>query len=430
MKKRILTLAVSAAILSSATQVQAAGFQLAEYSATGLGRAYAGEAAMADNASSQSRNPALLSALQGRQVSAGAIYLTPEVDVDGTNTFLLSGAQIDASAKDVADDAFIPNFYYSSQINDKWTWGLALNSNYGLKTEIPADHSAAIYGSATSITTYELNPNIAYRITDAISVGAGLRIVYGEGEVTATVPTWLSQATPYPAGTPLKTMEGDDTAFGWKLGASWQVNPDHKVGLAYHSGVEFDLEGAVGGLKYVGTQPITVDGVLPLELPAFAELSSFNQVTDKLALHTSINWTQWSVFKELRANFPGETKPIGGISTDLVKEENFKDNWRFALGATYQVSDAWALRSGIALDQTAVEDEYRTTTIPDADRLWYSLGASYVASSNMSVDMSLTYITYHGDAPITEIEPSAGVRLDAQASGNVWLAGVQLNYKF
>lgn len=243
MQKRLLTLAVTAALLSTTTQVHAAGFQLAEYSATGLGRAFAGEAAMADNASAQARNPAMLTYLEGRQLSAGGIYVMPNVDVKGDvslsspllgpNPIVMNGDAID-----VADDALVPNFYYSNQLNDQWTWGLAVNSNYGLATELPATHAAAIFGNKTSVTTVEFNPNIAYRINDAVSVGGGVRIVYGEGEIGASLPGWVDKIKPGlppqvagmlpPGGTELKSMKGDDIGYGWQLGASWQINPAHR----------------------------------------------------------------------------------------------------------------------------------------------------------------------------------------------------------
>ena len=449
MKKPILTLAVSAALLGSATYTQAAGFQLAEYSATGLGRAFAGEAAMADNAGAQARNPAMLTYLAGRQFSTGGIYVMPNVDVKGDVSIsspVLGSAPLtlDADALDVADNALVPNFYYSSQINDQWTWGLAVNSNYGLTTEVSATHAAALFGQKTTVKTVEFNPNLAYRINDALSVGAGVRIVYGDGEIGATAPGWIdalraspnvpaSIAARLPAGgTRLKSMEGDDVGYGWQLGGAWQINAANRIGLAYHSGVDLDLDGNASGVVYTGGQDINIDGYLPLELPAFAELASHHQLTDNFALHASVNWTQWSVFKELVAYFPGDVKPVGDLESDLVKEENFKDNWRFALGSTYQLNDAWLVRAGVALDKTAVDDEYRTTTIPDSDRLWLSVGAGYQATKNLNVDLAVTYIKARGHAPINETQDLSGlaqVSFDGTASGDVWLAGVQLSYK-
>ncbi|GIU51773.1 outer membrane protein transport protein [Shewanella sp. KT0246] len=446
MKKTILTVAVSAMLFGATTQVNAAGFQLAEYSSTGLGRAFAGEAAMADNAAAQARNPAMLTYLEGRQLSGGAIYVMPNVDVLGDVSISspLLGADpvmVPADAIDIADSAVVPNFYYSNQLNDQWTWGLAVNSNYGLATELDASHAAAIFGSETGITTIEFNPNIAYKVNEAFSVGAGLRVVYGEGHVGASMPGWIDgvkQAVPDlapmlpDAGASLKYMEGDDIAFGWQLGTSWQINDTHRLGFAYHSGVELELDGDASGLLYDGGQDVYIEGYLPIELPAFAELASHHQFTDNWAMHASVNWTQWSVFEELVAYFPGENKPTGDLESDLVKEENFKDNWRFAVGSTYQLNDKWLVRGGVALDKGAAQDEYRSTTIPDSDRLWFSAGAGYQATQNLTVDFAVTYIKGVGDAPINETQDLLGlasVNFSGDVEADVWLAGIQVSYK-
>lgn len=451
MKKTLLTVAVSAMLFGATTQVNAAGFQLAEYSSTGLGRAFAGEAAMADNASAQARNPAMLTYLEGRQLSAGAIYIMPNVDVVGdvsiSSPILDSDPVIIAAdATDFADSAVVPNFYYSNQLNDNWTWGLAVNSNYGLATELDATHPASLFGNETGITTVEFNPNIAYKVNEAFSVGAGLRVVYGEGHVGASMPGWIDgvkQAVPAlapqlpDAGASLKYMEGDDIALGWQLGTSWQINEAHRLGFAYHSGVELELDGFASGLLYDGGQDVHIEGYLPIELPAFAELASHHQLTENWAMHASVNWTQWSVFDELVAYFPGETKPIDSttglpLESDLVKEENFKDNWRFAVGTTYQLNDKWLVRGGMALDQGAAQDEYRSTTIPDSDRLWFSAGAGYQATKNLTVDFALTYIKGVGDAPIDETQDLLGlasVNYSGDVEADVWLAGIQLSYK-
>ena len=249
---------------------------------------------------------------------------------------------MNAEMKDVAPNAIVPNMFFAEQINDKWIWGLGINSNFGLETNIPDTHTAAIFGNHTSITTVEFNPNIAYKINSKFSVGVGLRLVYGEGSISASVPSWidgLKTKLPEPiagqlpdGGTALKSMEGDDISHGWNIGTTWQLSPIHRLGFAYHSEVKLKLDGAASGLLYTGSENISVEGNLPIELPAFAEVSSYHQLSDNFAMHTSINWTQWSVFDELVAYFPGETKPKGGIDSDLVKEENFEDNWRFAIG--------------------------------------------------------------------------------------------------
>ncbi|MCP3698424.1 MAG: aromatic hydrocarbon degradation protein, partial [Aliivibrio sp.] len=166
-------------------------------------------------------------------------------------------------------------------------------------------------------------------------------------------------------------------------------------------------------------------------MPATAELASFHQLTDTVAIHASVNWTDWSSFEKLEADFHDGKAPT------MVKEEHWEDNYRIALGGTYQLNHKVTLRSGIAYDTSAVSDKNRTITIPETDRTWLSIGAGYEWSQNLSLDAGFTYIIAK-DAPITE---SRGYESDNEAqgiagsfngetTGSVWLLGVQANYRF
>ncbi|MGL4381427.1 MAG: outer membrane protein transport protein [Vibrio sp.] len=427
--KTFLACAVALSLSSVATFTQAAGFQLAEYSATGLGRAYAGEAAIADNASAQWRNPALLTYLSGTQISSGAIYVNPNIDVNGTVT--RNGQSTHAMSTDFAHDAVIPNFYLSHQINDQVVLGFALGTNYGMETDLGTEFAAAHFGNQASVISKELNLNIAYQIQPQLSIGAGVRYVIGEGHFGATAPT--DNLFGVAQGTTLKYMEGEDTAWGWQVGSVWQINANHRLGFTYKSEVSLKLAGHAKSLGFdeiKGEPTIFYDsGSMNLDLPATAEIASFHQISEHLALHTSLNWTEWSSFKKLYANLD----KAGGST---VKEENWKDNYRLALGATYQYDPKLALRAGVAYDSAAVNDKNRTATIPETDRTWLSLGASYAATPQLTLDAGFTYILAK-DATIDEprdksdkLAAAIGGAFNGGISGNVWLIGVQANYRF
>ncbi|WP_337911981.1 outer membrane protein transport protein [Vibrio cholerae] len=428
--KTLLSCAVAFGLASVSTFTQAAGFQLAEYSATGLGRAYAGEAAMADNASAQWRNPAMLTYLEGTQVSAGAIYVNPNVDVEGTVTHQQLG-KTHASSNDFAHDAVIPNFYLSHQLNEQMALGFALGTNYGMETDLGTEFAASHFGNQASVISKEANLNIAYQILPQLSIGGGVRYVMGEGHFGATAPAKnlirhpvTNNVMTLPKGTTLKYMEGEDNSWGWQVGSAWQINQDHRVGFAYKSEVIMDFEGHAEGISYGTNKP----GMMSLTLPATAELASFHQLNDQWAIHASINWTDWSSFKELTAVFPEKS--------DLIKSENWEDNYRFALGTTYQYDAKLALRAGVAYDTSAVDDKNRTATIPETDRTWVSVGGSYVATPQLTLDAGFTYI-FAKDATINEPRdasdlPAAAIggAFTGNVSGNVWLIGVQANYRF
>ncbi|WP_399425052.1 outer membrane protein transport protein [Vibrio campbellii] len=425
--KTLLSTAVAFGLLSTSGVANAAGFQLAEYSATGLGRAYAGEAAMADNAGAQWRNPAMLTYREGTQVSVGAIYVNPNIDVDGTSTFVNGSNK--ASSHDFAHDAVIPNFYLSHQYNDKFAIGLAFGTNYGMETDLGKDFAAANFGNEASVTSMEANLNAAYKLNEALSIGGGIRYIIADGSIGAVMPPQMGLVKPTLPGQTLKYMEGDDTAWGWQVGAAWQINDNNRLGFAYKSAVDLTLEGHANGLAFNPMNPNAKKaGSMDLTLPATAELASFHQLNDQLAVHASINWTDWSSFKELVADFPDKS--------DLIKSENWEDNYRFAVGTTYKLDQKWTLRSGVAYDMSAVDDKYRTTTIPETDRLWLSVGAGYEWSKNLTLDAGFTYI-FAKDASISEPRDASdkeaallGGAFTGEVTGNVWLIGVQANYTF
>ncbi|HHQ4185516.1 TPA: outer membrane protein transport protein [Vibrio cholerae] len=428
--KTLLSCAVAFGLASVSTFTQAAGFQLAEYSATGLGRAYAGEAAMTDNASAQWRNPAMLTYLEGTQVSAGAIYVNPNVDVEGTVNHAQLG-KTHASSNDFAHDAVIPNFYLSHQLNEQMALGFALGTNYGMETDLGTEFAASHFGNQASVISKEANLNIAYQILPQLSIGGGVRYVMGEGHFGATAPAKnlirhpvTNNVMTLPKGTTLKYMEGEDNSWGWQVGSAWQINQNNRVGFAYKSEVVMDFEGHAEGVSYGSYKP----GMMSVTLPATAELASFHQLNDQWAIHASINWTDWSSFKELTAVFPEKS--------DLIKSENWEDNYRFALGTTYQYDAKLALRAGVAYDTSAVDDKNRTATIPETDRTWVSVGGSYVATPQLTLDAGFTYI-FAKDATINEPRDASdqtaaaiGGAFTGNVSGNVWLIGVQANYRF
>lgn len=382
---------------------------------------------MADNAGAQWRNPAMLTYLEGTQVSVGAIYVNPNIDVDGTSTFVNGSNK--ASSHDFAHDAVIPNFYLSHQYNDKFAIGLAFGTNYGMETDLGKDFAAANFGNEASVTSMEANLNAAYKLNEALSIGGGIRYIIADGSIGAVMPPQMGLVKPTLPGQTLKYMEGDDTAWGWQVGAAWQINDNNRLGFAYKSAVDLTLEGHANGLAFNPMNPNAKKaGSMDLTLPATAELASFHQLNDQLAVHASINWTDWSSFKELVADFPDKS--------DLIKSENWEDNYRFAVGTTYKLDQKWTLRSGVAYDMSAVDDKYRTTTIPETDRLWLSVGAGYEWSKNLTLDAGFTYI-FAKDAPISEPRDASdneaavfGGAFEGEVTGNVWLIGVQANYTF
>lgn len=415
--------------LMTTTQAYAAGYQLAEQAATGLGRAFAGEAAIADNASILGRNVGAITHFDTTTLSGGLIYLRPDVNISG-QVQDISGIK-GANAHDIADDAWIPNLYFITPINERLSLGLSATSHYGLGIEMPDGYDAGHFGNISDIKTIDLGAALAYRVSDIISIGLGLSFTQGEGEVGGTYPTTLTNGQNVIA----KHVKGDGSELGWNTGILLTPSKKSRIGLSYRNGVKLKLKGnaivnkPVAPGKYV---TFSDQGDLVLPLPATAELALYHELAKDLSLHGSINWTDWSKFNSLTAN-------LDHLGTLPIKEEQWQDSWRYALGATYQLAQQWQLRSGIAYDKSPVPAANRTISIPDADRIWYSLGIGYQYSQALSVDLGLAFVdgkkvNVHEslNQPIVINGQPQTYRSDfnGTSEGDAWLAGVQLSYLF
>ncbi|CAJ1796506.1 outer membrane protein transport protein [Aeromonas jandaei] len=431
---------IAATIALATGQVHAAAFQLNEHSASGLGRAYAGEAAIADNASVLARNPAAMTTFDKMAVSVSGTYIKPDVDVDGS-VYAGSNKVASASESGIAPAAFVPASYFIQPLNDQWAWGLGLFSNYGLSTEYSKTNPAGAGAGDTELVTFNINPNIAYRINEQFSIGAGINAVYAKAElnryagILSTQPP-LNKIPGIGYDTNISSLKGDTWGFGWNVGTLYEVNENNRFALTYRSQVDLsfdgDFQGSAAGLQTIQNgKPVfkTVDGNLKLDLPAQAEFAGYHRLNQQFAVHYSINWTDWSAFQELKAT--SNACNDGTAGQCLKKDEKFKDSMRYAIGGTWYINPSWEARMGFAYDNSPIEAEYRSLSIPDSDRIWYSAGATYHINTDMSVDFGMAYLDGK-EVDVNEGIPthSSPVRWQGTSHGNAFLASAQFNMKF
>ena len=417
---------IAAAMTLASTQTFAAAFQLNEHSASGLGRAYAGEAAIADNAAVLSRNPAAMTTFDKMALSVSGTYIKPDVDVAG-DIYAGPTKLAPSSESDIAPDAFVPATYFIQPLNDQWAWGIGLFSNYGLSTEYSKTFAAGAGAGDTELLTFNINPNIAYRINSSFSVGAGINAVYAAAELNRYAGA-LSAAIPGAnSDTRLAHLKGDTWGFGWNVGTLYEINDNHRLALTYRSQVDLSFDGDFQGATSLNR---VVDGNLKLDLPAQAEFAGYHRLNQQFAVHYSVNWTDWSAFQELKATSSGCNMP-GQPGVCLNKPEKFKDSTRYSLGGTWYVNPSWEARIGFAYDNTPIEPEYRSLSIPDSDRVWYSAGATYHIDKDMSVDFGMAYLDGKKvDVNEKLVESNEALRWKGTSHGNALLASAQFNMKF
>lgn len=415
-KKSLLALSLTCSSFYSV----GAAFQLAEHSAAGLGRAFAGEAAIAEDASVIARNPALMAQFDQIEFSMTGTFVMPDVSLEGISA--PEGIEPSALNNDsIAPNAFIPAMYLVVPLNDKFAVGFGTFSNFGLATEFDNDYAAGQLAGETSITTVNFNGSLSYKVNDNFVIGGGLNVVYADASLVRNFgETNLPLPMPIPPQAEGANLAGDDIAYGWNMGLSYDFNENHRLGFSYRSEVKLELEGdysddiALGGKVMPGAMDIT--------LPAIMEFSGLHQLNEKLSVHYSAMWTGWSSFDELAGYVEGEEAPV------FEKEENFSNSMRYAVGATYQVSSKIKLRTGIAYDQTPTDEDHMSISIPDTNRLWISGGLNYSFDNQASVDFGVSII--QGETQSFTETDNLGQQWGFESQGDAYIISAQYNHVF
>lgn len=425
--KTILAVAVTLA----SSQAMAAGFQLNSQSATGIGRAFAGDAVIADNASVLSRNPAAMAMFDKKSLSVGVAYADLDVNISDVGTVNYGGVEGAAESK------IIPNFYYIQPINDSWAFGVAGFSNFGTGTDLtdiannPATTAPVDLLGNTEIVTMNFNASLSYRFNEHFSIGAGVDIIYGEGK--------LSRKGNLPVGpdnsmipVPLVDVDADGIAFGGIVGAVYEFNADNRLGMSYRYSPEFNASGDVNRMLPLNPATPTVLTTVPFDeinipMPDIFQVAGFHQLNDKFALHYTAQLTTWGDFDEIILS-DGQSGNVT-ISNNSLKQYQWDDSWLFSVGGTYTINEQWKVRAGYMHDQGVV-DELSSLSIPDSDRNWYTAGTSYNLSSQTTIDMGIAFVRGE-DVHVTETSTVLNnTNVTASTRSDAIYYSVQYNYQF
>lgn len=378
------------ALLSPLTH--ASGFALIEQNASGLGDAYAGQAASAQDASTTYFNPAGLTYIEGRQMVMVGNLIQPSAKFkndDSHNAMLQTRSG--GNGGDAGGLAFVPNFYYAMDIRPNLKFGLAMSAPFGLKTEYEEDWAGRFQAVTSDLKTFNINPSLGLKVSDSLSLGVGLDIMMIKAELTsmtnysAGIYQATGGATTLPNLSGLGTVKGDDWGYGANFGLLYAPNKDTRVGFSYRSEVSATLEGTAHfadqppGLAL--NTPVTAD----VTLPASASLSLFKTLSPKIDLLADASWTGWSSFEDLTV------KRTNG-STLTSTYENWHDTMRYSVGLNYHQNDRFTWRAGIAFDESPVPDAQRTPRIPDEDRTWLAVGMQYKLDDKSRIDAGYAHL--------------------------------------
>jgi long-chain fatty acid transport protein len=285
-----------------------------------------------------------------------------------------------------------------------------------------------------------LNPSIAYRVSDTVSLGGGVSyqhidakykrlaatgaapVIVG-GVIVGSIPASVTTTSTVTAN-----LAGD--AWGWDIGGLFTVSPVTKVGVSYRSTV---TQETTGDINVVGPLPSfnaakSSSAKASLKLPDTAILSAIHQLNDKWQLLGDVSWTGWSSIPKL--DLIATTGSSAGTPAQTL-ETAFRDTWRVAVGGNYQYSQDMKLKFGLAFDQSPVKGETtRMVSLPDNDRTQISTGAQWALSGGSTLDFGIAYLMIADTSINNDQRASLRGLVKGSYTGNALILGLQYSVPF
>jgi long-chain fatty acid transport protein len=413
------TLFIASTVMTMATAVATAaagGFALRSQSAYGEGSSFAGMAAPGDSISSMFWNPAAVTTVTGMTVEGNMSVILPqsELDVDPTLS-TLTRLGITDTGGNVGETGFVPTIYFATPVTDKVYLGVGITAPFGLASNSNEPWVGMFSHLEADAWSLNVSPILGIKLNDMLSVAVGAQIQYFDADIkTALAPT---------TSPPLQRFEADDVGVGFVAGVTFMPADSTTVGIGYRSALKHSLDGSQSfdtpvvtsaGIVPAGAFPVSAD----LTLPETISVGVRQQINKAFTVMAGLEWTNWSRLQIA----PLEGSPAGSSLTF-----NYVDGWVFSLGADCNLSTDLTLRAGLSYEIAPTRDEARSMRLPDADRIWASVGASYKWDERLSIDVGYAHL-FVKDAPVDET--ISGIRYAGTAQGSVDTISVGLRYRF
>jgi long-chain fatty acid transport protein len=463
-RTRIATALAGIALALSAGQALGAAFALQETSGSGVGNAFAGGAAAAENAATIWSNPAGMSKFTTNQIVGAIDVVNFSAKFHNNGSLPALNQPLGGEGGNAGSTNVVPSVYALFPINPQWTFGVGVNVPFGLKTDYDGGWIGRYQALKSDVMTLNVNPAVSWKIADNIAIGVGADYQHVKANFTrnvnysagiaqaagtaaagglipaALVPTIIAAT---PALDSFADVNGDDYAWGWNAGILIDFDKNLRVGAQYRSGFSYNLSGTVAfqnpalpalppplapvvaGLAAAVNAQLFNGGVnVDIKFPSITNASVFYRLDDKWDLMGDIQYTHWSVIKNLTF-----VRTTGAVLDSTP--ENFRNAWRYSVGANYHYDNEWTFRAGYAYDQTPVNTTDRTPRLPDNNRNWLTAGAQYKWTKDLAIDFGFAYI-WISDPAISQNAGSTAANglIKGNYSSNVQIYSAQLTYNY
>jgi long-chain fatty acid transport protein len=464
-------------------QALGSGFALQEQNGSGLGNAYAGGAAVAEDASTIYFNPAGMSRMPGVQGAIAGNLICTSAKFNNSGSLPAALQPLGGTGGDAGSCNFPPAGYFAIPINNQWAVGVGVSVPFGLKTEYDSDWLGRFQAVKSELQVINVNPALSWKVSDMVTVGGGAswarvnkanltsQVNYA-GSIAQAAQTLAagglippSSVAPivgaYTGSETFADVSGNDSSWGWNIGLLIEPDKQTRIGVAYRSAIRFNIGGSVNFTNpavptlptplvpvantlanivnttiCTGTPPTVplptppTNGScsqnisLSLKVPETANISFFRQIDSMWDVMADLQYTGWNTFQNLTI--------VRSTGQNLQSvPENFRNTWRGAIGANYHYSSEWMFRGGIAYDQTPVNSTDRTPRLPDSNRTWFSVGAQYKFNPQAWLDFAYTFIYMSNPSINQNLGSTAQYGLiNGNYHNNVNIGGIQFTYTF
>jgi len=412
--KKLMLLAALITATFGISSAQASGFRIPEISVLGIGTSNA-LVANTDELGALPYNPANMAFHDKNGLVAGLTYIGYDLKVD--TSVQPGGGSVDSTG----DDSFwVPNIYVMAPGYGKVSFGLGINSPFGLETGWPVNafpnflvssppnpNELAFAPELSRIEMINVNPNFAYKINNTTSIAIGLDY-YDLRDLALNIQG--------------AKITGGGSNFGWNLGFTKQLGK-WNVGLSYRSSVDIDVSGT---LAQVGGGATSAKS--SVEFPDMLQLGVHWQATDKFGLEFDIEGTGWSTFDKIE---------VTSAAANITSTNNWDDAWAYRLGAILALTPKTNLLLGYSYDETGQPDQYFSARVPDNDRQLFSIGMThdfagwtleasymYVAVDDRTINQPLDSYAVPGQ------DPNGTDAYNGTYESSVNLLGIGLSTKF
>ncbi len=420
----------------AAASASASGFRLPEAGAKAMGMGFA-FTAQANDPSAIYFNPAGIVQLEGQNVMVGLTYVKENGGTFTGSTPLTRPpftALVETRTETQKDlNFFIPNAYWTRKASPNFAYGVGIFVPFGLGQEYQDKNASIFRNQITKINlqTLVVNPTVAFKVNDVLSVGAGIDFMYGTATLEKTPNNPALGGNLYNS-----KLEADGTAWGYNFGLLLTPSKSFKIGLSHRSPFAMDFKDgdvevrninpAVAGLFFGGANSYDTKGSTTLHMPATTTLG-VAYIWDRLTLEADADWTWWHSYSSLDITLD---RPVPPVVVSTSSQKQWKDVVALYIGAEYRVTDPLALRLGFRYDPTPVPGGTMSPELPDADKMYYCAGAGYKVAS-WTFDLAYMYVDKKDRvASDLRLEGANPVGFDGKWTGDAHLVAFDVGYKF